>query len=252
MAPIPSAAISPLRRDNNIMHLVRAHLLHRSVEEADTTAIVPTAYNRLNDGPLPLAVVGIVLGSVGGFLMLLWLLYTCMRFGARSPPSAYTDSVMVTASPPSSSRKHRRKSRSTSRRETVEIRRQRTNSMGPPVLTVRETDVEIVMPEPQPPPPVAPMPMPREPERVERLERIVVEEHRETRRERNMSGGSDEVVVIEEHSPPRKMKSDRDRDSRRRSRSHSERRESGYRAVDPLTHGGVVGGSRRSTSSRRG
>jgi hypothetical protein len=45
--------------------------------------------------------------------------------------------------------------------------------------------------------------------------------------------GSDEVVVIEEHSPPRRLKSKRVRE---------ERRESGYRTVDPAAYGGVVGG----------
>lgn len=74
----------------------------------------------------------------------------------------------------------------------------------------------------------------REPERVER---IIVEETRETRRDRSR-GGSDEVVVIEEHSPPRRKKSVKE-----------ERRESGYRVVDPLAYGGTMGGRK---SSRRG
>jgi hypothetical protein len=77
----------------------------------------------------------------------------------------------------------------------------------------------------------------------ERVERIIVEERREERVERSRShsrGGSDEVVVIEEHSPPR-----------RKSKSVKEdRRESGYRTVDPLAFGGAVGG--RKPSSRRG
>jgi hypothetical protein len=77
------------------------------------------------------------------------------------------------------------------------------------------------------------------------VERIIVEERREERVERSRSRsrsrmGSDEVVVIEEHSPPR-----------RKSKSVKEdRRESGYRTVDPLAFGGAVGG--RKPSSRRG
>ena len=66
-----------------------------------------------------------------------------------------------------------------------------------------------------------------------RVETVVVEEERrEVRRDR--SRGSDEVIVIEEHSPPRK------------SRSKRERRESGFRTVDPLAYGGVVGGRKNS------
>ncbi len=76
----------------------------------------------------------------------------------------------------------------------------------------------------------------REPERVER---VIVEERVQRERSR---GDSDEVIVIEEHSPPRRKKSVRDREER-------ERRESGYRTVDPLAYGGAVGG--RKGSSRR-
>jgi hypothetical protein len=67
---------------------------------------------------------------------------------------------------------------------------------------------------------------------------VIVEERRETRRERADSrsrAGSDEVVVIEEHSPPRRAK------SKRESRGE-DRRDSGFRTVDPLAYGGVVGG----------
>ena len=71
-----------------------------------------------------------------------------------------------------------------------------------------------------------------------RTDHVIVEESRHTRRERSR-GGSDEVVVIEEHSPPRKSKSKR-----------KEGRESGYRVVDANAYGGVVGG-RRGSGSRR-
>lgn len=77
-------------------------------------------------------------------------------------------------------------------------------------------------------------------------ERIVVEEHRETRRETGSNASSDEVVVIEEHSPPRRPR------SKRESRSSREyRRESGYRTVDPLAYGGTVGGRSDRRGSRR-
>lgn len=117
--------------------------------------------------------------------------------------------------------RNRRKSHGSSQRsrrvsETVEVRRERS-----PIRVVRDEPVRIV----------------REPERVERV--VVEEERREVRRDR--SRGSDEVVVIEEHSPPRRSKSKRDR-------HEEERRESGFRTMDPLAYGGVVGGRK---SSRR-
>jgi hypothetical protein len=87
----------------------------------------------------------------------------------------------------------------------------------------------------------------RSPVRIVRepvVERVIVEETRETRRpppprDRSESRGSDEVVVIEEHSPPRRKKSVREEREVR-----EVRRESGYRTVDPLAYGGTVGGSR--------
>ena len=76
----------------------------------------------------------------------------------------------------------------------------------------------------------------------------MVEESRETRRSarsRSRSGGeSDEVVVIEEHSPPRRSKSKRKEEERRE-------RDSGYRTVDPLAYGGVVGGRKESRRDGR-
>lgn len=102
----------------------------------------------------------------------------------------------------------------------MEVPRQRT-----PVRIVREASVHR-----QPP--------------IERVERIVVEESRDVRRERERSPEDDEVVVIEEHSPPRRKK------NRRESRgSEDDRRESGYRTVDPGAYAGVVGG--RKASGRR-
>jgi len=122
-----------------------------------------------------------------------------MNFNTISSSSSYTDSVTV---------RDRRKSHGSTRShrasETVEIRRERS-------------PVRIVRPE--------------------RVERVIVEESRETRRERSR-GGSDEVVVIEEHSPPRRNKSKRDK-------------ESGYRTVDPLAYGGVVGGRKERRGSGR-
>lgn len=134
------------------------------------SSIVPVNYSNQNSGPSPGTVVGIVLGSVAGFLLLLWLLYTCLSFNNVSSSSSYTESVVVRDRRKSTAGSHRSRRMS----ETVEIRRERS-----PVRIVRE-------------------PM--------RTERVVVEERRESRRDHSPTT-SDEVVVIEEHSPPRRSKS---------------------------------------------
>ncbi|KAG4435300.1 hypothetical protein IFR05_009226 [Cadophora sp. M221] len=174
-----------------------------------TPGIVPTTYGSINSGPAPATVVGIVLGSVGGFLLILWLIYTCMQFGSVSSRSSYTESIVIRDSRRKSH--HGGSTRSRRASETVEVRRAPS-----PVRIVREPS---------------------------RVERVIVEESRETRRERSRSlVGSDEVVVIEEHSPPRRKKSTR-------VSSETDRRDSGYRTVDPLAYGGAVGG--RKASGRR-
>ncbi|MCJ1465729.1 hypothetical protein MMC07_004348 [Pseudocyphellaria aurata] len=126
-------------------------------------SIVPSTYSGINSGPEPGTVVGIVLGSVGGFLLLLWLIYTCFNFA--NPSSAVYEEEIV--------RRHshsprRPVSRSRSRSEVIEVRQHRSP------------------------------PRQRSPHREVRRETVVVEET--TRRpERDRE---DFVEVIEEHSPP--------------------------------------------------
>ncbi|TGO49202.1 hypothetical protein BCON_0217g00030 [Botryotinia convoluta] len=201
-------------------------------------SIIPTTYGQQNNSPSPGTIVGIVLGSVGGFLLLLWLLYTCCTLGRRqSAQSTVTEDVTFRGNVRRRSHNSHRSSRPHSRRvsttEKVEIRRQRSRSPAP-VRVVRE---EVRQETRRPPPPV---------------ERVVVEERREVRRSRERSpsssgGGSDEVVVIEEHDPPRRSKSKRER----RERGERAERDSGFRTVDPLSFGGVVGGEGRRGERRR-
>ncbi|KAF4625274.1 hypothetical protein G7Y89_g12892 [Cudoniella acicularis] len=240
MAPIPisfdsiSAAFSNLARripelpspeassliDRNLTPTRTSSFLRRIIfSRQSANSVVPTTYGSINSGPDPGTVVGIVLGSVAGFLLLLWLFYTCLNFGAWGTASVYTEREVVRE-------RDRRKSHHSSHRsrrasETVEIRR---SSRVSPVRIVRE-------------------PSPRREETI-----IVEEERREERRPpprvRSVSRESDEIIVIEDHSPPRRKKSHRNRERER------DDRESGYRTVDPNTISGVIGGSRR--SSRRG
>ncbi|CZT43444.1 uncharacterized protein RSE6_03487 [Rhynchosporium secalis] len=224
MAPMPpltpySSASTTSTSSSLFANLLRripnpnALITRQSLSDGQSTpGIIPTTYAQINSGPAPGTVVGIVLGSVGGFLLILWLIYTCLQFGTVSSRSSYTESVIV---------RDRRKSHHGSTRsrrvsETVEVRR-------------APSPVRIV----------------REPSRPARVDRVIVEESRETRRERERSrslAGSDEVVVIEEHSPPRRKKGTR-------VSAEVERRDSGYRTVDPSSYGGAVGG--RKASGRR-
>ncbi|KAH8597192.1 hypothetical protein B0O99DRAFT_592939 [Bisporella sp. PMI_857] len=196
-----SPQTTPEALPKNILSLLKrqaSRILHR--QTLANPSIMPTTYGSQNSSMAPGTVAGIVLGSVAGFLLVLWLIYTCVTMGGITGGGAYTEEVVVRRK--SGSRSTGARSRRMS--ETVEIRRD-----TPPVRVVRE--------EP-------------------RVERVIVEESRQTRRERSR-GGSAEVVVIEEHSPPRRSKSKKDRDS-------------GYRSVDPHAYGGVVGG-RRGSGSRR-
>jgi hypothetical protein len=163
-------------------------------------------------------VVGITLGSVAGFILLLWLVYTCLNVGN---PDAFTDAESTVMSVGTASvgtrrvKKHRH--HRSPRRETVEIR---TSGPGRPVVVeerggsrVREVVVEDTtrrsVSRARPPP------------------RVVDED--------------EEIVVLEEHSPPRRHKS--------RRRSSAERRSGGYRVVQEDDV--VVREVRRGSGSRR-
>ncbi|KAK8090805.1 hypothetical protein PG994_000310 [Apiospora phragmitis] len=214
----------------------------------DGDEVIPAARDRCLDrapgygnapsGPEPGWVVGIVLGSIAGFLLVLWLVYTCVNLGngrGNTNVIVETEGSLVSGSVVTrKSRKHRRSQRHHSRSRSVGRRRE----------TVEMREERVV-----PPPP----------------ERIVVEETTTARRNRGpppqrMSGpplppppmsdeSDDEVVVIEEHTPPRR------RESRRHRRRSSERRSSGYRDVDPYRYAGgdepMRSMSRRRSESRR-
>jgi len=75
---------------------IPSSFLSRILHPRATTSIIPTGYGSIDSGPSPGTVVGIVLGSVGGFLLVLWLFYTCINFGGGwGGGSTYTESVVV-------------------------------------------------------------------------------------------------------------------------------------------------------------
>ena len=118
---------------------------------------IPATYTGLNNGPQAGTVVGITLGSVCGFLLILWLLYTC--FGQNKPggdviteesvrrrsPRRRSVSVSETTEARSPPRRERTPPRrEPSRRETVIIEETRR-----PVE--REDDIVEVIEEHSPP-----------------------------------------------------------------------------------------------------
>ncbi|KAI8633338.1 hypothetical protein F5Y19DRAFT_471610 [Xylariaceae sp. FL1651] len=196
----------------------RLHALTSRAPQDVTT--VPQSYGNGPFGPDAGTVVGITLGSVAGFLLLLAIIYWCINLGTgpqvieEGSVGGGTASVVSRHSRP---RPHRhRRSKHSPRRETVEIRRER-----------------VV--------PVA----------VEREERIIVEEQRA--RSRSISrppppprapdhGDDDEIIVMEETTPPRRR-----RDSMRSQHTRrSEERRSTFRD-DPYARD--MG--RRGSGSRR-
>lgn len=168
-----------------VLHLVRRILsTHpassqivsiRSLESRQTTIAIPTVYAGLNAGPAPGTVVGITLGSVVGFLLLVWL-FSTLSNSNRGGTVISEEEVVVRRRSRSPRRRSRARSEMTSRSPRPErvIRQERT---------VRETSR---------------VPPPRRPGE------FIVEERTERRVD-----GDDIVEVIEEQSsvaPKRKTK----------------------------------------------
>lgn len=130
---------------------------------------IPTTYEGLDSGPQPGTVVGIVLGSVAGFLLILWLIYTCGNlgdgfsiFGVWGRQTIVEEEIIHRRERSRSHSRSRSRSRA-SRTETAEV------------LSVRSPS--------------------------RRRETIIVEEVRRTSRP---PPEDDIVEVIEEHSPVRR------------------------------------------------
>ncbi|KXT10588.1 hypothetical protein AC579_9179 [Pseudocercospora musae] len=197
--PVIPLALSTLPDDTRILdsrqirnaasHIVRAvsqlsHHLRRSLTRRQNGAVVaiPTQYEGIRAGPAPGAVAGIVLGSVAGFLLLLWLLWIASSGSGFIRATNLTEEDVVV----------RRRDRSRSTRRS----RARTEMASRSPRRERVIRQERIVRDNIPPP--------REPSRIR--ETIVVEEERRV-------PGDDIVEVIEEHSsvgvPPPRRKSRR-------------------------------------------
>lgn len=150
---------------------------------------IPAQYAGINDGPAPGAVAGIVLGSVAGFLFIVWLLWLISNGGGVLRSSTYTEDDVVVS---------RRRSRSPGTRRSHRSQRTEMTSRSPRRERVIRQE-RIVRDRSAPPP--------RE---TSRLRESVNFDERPERR----VDGDDIVEVIEEHSsvgvpPPRRSKGGR-------------------------------------------
>ncbi|KAI1409675.1 hypothetical protein F5Y13DRAFT_169811 [Hypoxylon sp. FL1857] len=233
--PLPSPTTTTTTFAQKLHNFASRTLLPRLVTDVST---VPEGYGRTPSGPDPGTVVGIVLGSIAGFILLLWLIYWCVNLGGPPPDleegsvTAGSSSVVSYRSRPRAHRSHRHSHRSHSdysphrrTKETIEITR-RTGDIRPSPSPARPPDVDQI---------------------------VVMEEHDRSRSRsipRPPPPPDDEIIVLEEHTPPRRRES---RSYRRRS---TERRSSGhYRDGDPYRFSGGDAPSRdisrRRSSSRR-
>jgi hypothetical protein len=169
-------------------------LVPRQSSSNNDDVILPTTYSGFSSSPDPGVVAGIVLGSVGGFLLILALLYSCLgwapiAFSGRRTAAGPDDELSVRSRSVLSfrtrttsqhkhhhSHKHRRPVRAT---EMYEVRTsERTTSQSRPRAAQPPTRSGSVRVETVHPPP-----------------RVVRDES---------STSDDEVVVIEERTPPRR------------------------------------------------
>ena len=168
---IPSSS-KPTRTNEPLQRLTRSltSLLRRQVDPS----VLPTTYSGLNAGPTPGTVVGIVFGSVAGFLLVLWLIYSIFNTrGFSRDISSVEEEVVV-----------RRRSRSP----------RRSSPRRPPSSRSRSETIEVSRN--------------RSPRRETRRETVILEETR-----RPPQREDDIVEVIEEHSPVRRVRRESRRES---------------------------------------
>ncbi|KAJ5883186.1 uncharacterized protein N7473_010072 [Penicillium subrubescens] len=73
------------------------NILHVHLEKRYSTISIPSTYGHLNTSPPPGTVAGIVLGSVGGVVLILYLTFLALNPGglARGSPSVIDEEVVV-------------------------------------------------------------------------------------------------------------------------------------------------------------
>lgn len=173
-------------------------------------SIIPTTYSGINNSPPPGTVVGIVFGSVAGFLLILWLIYTCVNQNGTA--DLYAEETIVRQRRPS----------------TPVVRQHRRATTASSVRSHRSEVIEHREPQQQRPRPVSRSPS-RTPQRNQSRRETIIVEQENIRRQAAapvVDHDDDIVEVIEEIEEPRRAKSGRGRG------------DGYYRPVDPAQVGG--------------
>lgn len=193
------------RRATHTLSLEARHLLTRapqlvrrdSSEPLCKNGVIAWCYAGLFAGPTPAAIVGIILGSVVGFLLLMWLLFVLSSGGGFIRTTALEEEDVVVT------RRHRSRSPGSRRthRSSYNAEMRRTSPRRDRDRVIRQERIVRDVPPPR-----------RESSRTRVRESIIVEE--DSRPDRRVEG-DDIVEVIEEHSsvdggaPPPRRKSRR-------------------------------------------
>ena len=233
----PPPASSPTIRDASTQPETLAAVAPRAAATPGGFVAIPTTYGSLHNSLSPGTIVGIVLGSVGGFLFLLFFLYACLGCGGATPfalilgrggveveEDGVEEEVEVRRGR-SGKKRHKRHHHRPRTAETYEVRttRERVVREEPPAIVVEPRRQQAPPPQQVPPPP-----------------RVVPDDDSE-----------DEVIVYEEEESEREAPRRRSRRSTSRRSDERARRTSGYRPVDPERYGGG-GASMRDVPRRSG
>lgn len=123
----------------NALTFENKNILHVHLEKRYSTVSIPSTYGNLNSGPPPGTVAGIVLGSVGGVVLILYLTFLALNPGglARGSSSVIDEEVVV--------RSRRSPSRRSDVIEVVEERDRRRDSYRRPPSRRNHVSVEESM-----------------------------------------------------------------------------------------------------------
>lgn len=181
---------------------------------------IPTTYQGLNAGPQPGAIVGIMLGSIAGFILCLYILLFSFQFYGGRRKTVVEEEVIV----------HRRdRSRSRSRHTVMTERPPSPPRAAPPRRSSRRETIVIEERVHVPPRRPSEPPAPHR-SRTPSLDEVIVEEEESVTEE--IVEVIEEESSISSHRPPPK------KPSPPRSPARRESRRSGYRTVDPAEFGG--------------
>lgn len=202
---------------------------------------LPLSYHNLNNGPSSGTVVGIVLGSVFGYLLLIYLINSALtgKPGQTRYIEGDASEIVVTRRSDRSSGKKRRRKPATAARST-----RRSEMTGP--SSGSSASVQM------PPPPMPRQPSPRRTERIIREEVRVRQEARQPPVQMPMPPGPPDIhetinININDERPERRVDGDDTVEvieegsevsaaPQRRNRRESSR--GAYRTVDPQAYGG--------------